>query len=185
MVFEDLEPLIAYHFLPCWPCVVGLILRWGNSSSNGWFIPPFPFCGKIVILKKNCKVLRVVYTYWRRIIYYPYGICFRGTPYRKNCFKMEWVLLLFLYGAKSSENNGPNAQPAQCKTPSECYKNRYIRRYWRATNWILCLCFCCGSTVCHWWRFLFICSKHFESWGLVWLSWPKYGSHYYFFKIAR
>ena len=46
-------------------------------------------------------------------------------------------------------------------------------------------CVYVSVVVCHWWRFLFICSKHFESWGLVWLSWPKYGSHYYFFKIAR
>ena len=49
MVFEDLEPLIGYHFLRCWPCVFGLILRQGNSSSNGWFIPSFPFCRKTVI----------------------------------------------------------------------------------------------------------------------------------------
>ena len=69
---------------------------------------------------------------------------------KKNRFKMEWVLPLFLYGTKSRENNGPNGQPAQCMTPSEFYKkkkNRYIH------NWILCLCFCCGSTMCHWWRF--------------------------------
>ena len=103
--------------------------------------------------RKNCKVLRVVYTQGRIIFYHPHGICFRGLLTENNCFKMEWVLLLFLYGTKSSENNGPNAQPAQCKTPSECYKNRYIRRYWPATNWILCLGFCCGSKVCHWWRF--------------------------------
>ena len=57
------------------------------------------------------------------------------------------ILLLFLYGTKSRENNGPNGQPAQCMTPSEFYKNRHIQRYWPATNWILCLCFCCGSTV--------------------------------------
>ena len=38
-------------------------------------------------------------------------------------------------------------------TKSEFYKNRYMQRYRPATNWILCLCFCCGSTVCHWWRF--------------------------------
>ena len=41
----------------------------------------------------------------------------------KNCFKMEWVLPLFLYGTKSWQNNGPNGQPAQCMTPSEFYKN--------------------------------------------------------------
>ena len=45
---------------------------------------PFHFVGKkIVILKKNCKVLRVVYTYWRRIFYYPHGICFRGLHIEK------------------------------------------------------------------------------------------------------
>ena len=27
------------------------------------------------------------------------------------------ILLLFLYGTKSRENNGPNGQPAQCMTP--------------------------------------------------------------------
>ena len=106
--------------------------------------------------RKNCKVLRVVYTQGRIIFCHPHGICFRGLLIENNCFKMEWVLLLFLYGTKSSENNGPNAQPAQCKTPSECYKNRCIRRYWPATNWILCLGFCCGSTVCHWWRFFLL-----------------------------
>ena len=108
--------------------------------------------------RKNCKVLRVVYTQGRIIFYYPHGtyVCFRGLPIENNWFKMEWVLLLFLYGTKSSENNGPNAQAAQCKTPSECYKNRYIRRYWPATNWILCLGFCCSSTVCQWWRFFLL-----------------------------
>ena len=105
--------------------------------------------------RKNCKVLRVVYTQGRIIFYHPHGtyVWFRGFLMENNCFKMEWVLLLFLYGTKTSENNGPNAQPTQCKTPSEYYKNRYIRRYWPATNWILFLGFCCGSTVCHWWRF--------------------------------
>ena len=47
------------------------------------------------------------------------------------------ILLLFLYGTKSRENNGPNGQPAQCMTPSEFYKNRYIQRYRPATSWIL------------------------------------------------
>ena len=91
-------------------------------------------------------------TQGRRIFYYPHGICFRGL-YRKKLFYDGMILLLFLYGTKSRENNGPNGQPAQCMTPSEFHKNRYIQRYWPATNWILCLCFCCGSTVCHWWRF--------------------------------
>ena len=49
-------------------------------------------------------------TQGRRIFYCPHGICFRGL-HRKHCFKMEWVLLLLLYGTKSRENNGPNGQP--------------------------------------------------------------------------
>ena len=55
------------------------------------------------------------------------------------------ILLLLLYGTKSRENNGANGQPVQCISPSEFYKNRYIQRYWPATNydWILSLCFCC------------------------------------------
>ena len=85
---------------------------------------------------------------------YAHGICFiRGLHNKKNCFKMEWVLRLFPYGTKSRENNGPNGQPAQCMTPSEFYKIRCIQRYWPATNWVLCLCFCCGSTISHPWRF--------------------------------
>ena len=47
------------------------------------------------------------------------------------------ILLLFLYGTKSRENNGPNGQPAKCMTPSEFYKNMCIQKYWKATNWIL------------------------------------------------
>ena len=88
MVFEDLEPLIGYHFLPCWPCVFGLILRWGNSQvvMDGLF-HPFHFVEKIVILKKNYKVFRVVYTYWRRIFYYPHGICFSGLHIEKICLR--------------------------------------------------------------------------------------------------
>ena len=57
----------------------------------------------------------------------------------KNCFKMQRVLPLFLYGTKSWGNNGPNKRVLQ--------KNRYIH------NWILCLGSGCGSTICHWWRF--------------------------------
>ena len=37
------------------------------------------------------------------------------------------ILLLFLYGTKSREKNGPNSQPAQCISPSEFYKNGYIQ----------------------------------------------------------
>ena len=47
---------------------------------------------------------------------------------------------MFLYGTKSRENNGPNGQPAQCMTPSEFYKIRYIQRYCiKATDLILWL----------------------------------------------
>ena len=105
----------------------------------------FPFCGKSVILNTLVRISRSYELC-------AYGICFIRGLHRKTCFKMEWVLPLLLYGTKSRENNGPNGQPAECMTPSEFYKIRYIQRYWE-TNWILCLCFCCGSTICHWWRF--------------------------------
>ena len=49
--------------------------------------------------------LTSVYTQGRTIFYYSHGICFRGLLIENNCFKMEWVLLLILYGFKSSENN--------------------------------------------------------------------------------
>ena len=104
----------------------------------------FPFCGR------KFWMLNMIGRSARSYELYAHGICFiRGLHNKKNCFKMEWVLRLFPYGTKSRENNGPNGQPAQCMTPSEFYKkkNRYIH------NWILCLCFCCGSTMCHWWRF--------------------------------
>ena len=69
MVFGDLEPLIGYHFLRCWPCVFGLILSSKDVVMNGLF--------------------RVVYTQGKIIFYYPHGICFRGLLIENNCFKME------------------------------------------------------------------------------------------------
>ena len=114
---------------------------------DGLIYYPFHF-----VEKKNNPEGLTSCTQGRRIFYCPHGICFRGL-HRKHCFKMEWVLLLLLYGTKSRENNGPNGHTAQCMTQVSFIKNRYIQRYWPATNWILCLCFCCGSTVCHWWRF--------------------------------
>ena len=98
--------------------------------------------------RKNCKVLQVVH---REGEYSIISTVFAlEGSIEKKLFYDGMILLLFLYGTKSRENNGPNGQPAQCMTPSEFYKNRYVQRYWPATNWILCLCFCCGSTVCHW-----------------------------------
>ena len=52
-----------YHFLPCWLCVFGLILRQRNSSSNAWFgLLSFPFCAKNnpEQARENFKILRVV-----------------------------------------------------------------------------------------------------------------------------
>ena len=60
------------------------------ASSNGWFIPSFPFCGKNSNpehARKNCKVLRVVYTQGRRIFYYPHGICFSGLYIEKTVLR--------------------------------------------------------------------------------------------------
>ena len=120
---------------------------------DGLVYYPFHFVEKnnLEYARKNSKVLRVV----RRegeFFTIPAVFALEGSK-EKNCFKMEMIFLLFLYGTKSRESNGPNGHPAQCMISSEFYKNRYIQRYWPATNWILCLCFCCGSTVCHWWRF--------------------------------
>ena len=91
-------------------------------------------------------------TQGRRIFCYPHVICFWGL-HRKNCFKMEWYSFCFYIGANQESIIDQMGQPAPRMIPSEFYKNRYIQRYRPATNWILCLCFWCGPTVCHWWRF--------------------------------
>ena len=47
---------------------------------------PFHFVGKKSNpehARKNCKVLRIVYTQGRRIFYYPHGICFSGLHIEK------------------------------------------------------------------------------------------------------
>ena len=67
------------------------------------------------------------------------------------------ILLLFLYGTKSREKNGPNSQPAQCISPSEFYKNGYIQSIGER---LLDLWWFDGLPLV---TFLFICSKlHFE-----------------------
>ena len=96
----------------------------------------------------------------------------------KKCFKMEWVLPLFLYGTKSWENNGPNGQPAQCMTPSEFYEKKKTGTY------IIGFCVyvsvvvrrCATDDVFVYLQFTFWIFP-----GLVWLSFPKYGNSYYFF----
>ena len=96
MVFEDLEPLIGYFFfLPCWPYVFGLILRKSNSSSNGWFIPSFPFCGKksnSEHARKNCKVLRVVY------------VVVQFYPWFKLYFLLFWGMVMYDNEFETKEN---------------------------------------------------------------------------------
>ena len=94
--------------------------------------------------RKNCKVLRVVRGKGE-FFTIPKVFALEGAL--EKLFKDGMILLLFLYGTKSRQNNGPNGQPAQCMTPSEFYKNRFIQRYWPATNRISCFCFCCGSIV--------------------------------------
>ena len=133
---------MGYHFLPRWLCVFGLIPRWGNSSSNRWFIILSILWKKRFESGTYSEELQGLTSCTHTVFALLEG------SIEKNCFKMQRVLLLLLYGTKSRENNWPNGQPGQCMTPSEFYKkNRYIH------NWILCLCFCCGSTICHWWRF--------------------------------
>ena len=77
--------------------------------------------------QKNCKVLRIVYTQGRRILYHPYGICFRGLHIEKIVLRWNEHSFCFHMGPNQMR---PNGQPAHCKTTSEFYKNRYIRRYW-------------------------------------------------------
>ena len=132
--------------------------------------------------RKNCKVVRSVYTQGRRKFYYPQGICFRGLHIEK--IVLRWNEYSFC------NYMGPNqvriidqmasrlsVRPQESFIKTDTYEGIGQR--------LIGFCVYVSVVVCHWWRFLFICSKHFESWGLVSLSWPKYGSHYYFFKIAR
>ena len=74
------------------------------------------------------------------------------------------ILLLFLYGTESRENNGPNSQPAQCMTPSEFYKviQNPISR-WLIPLYVLVFMFLLWFDGLPLVTFLFICSKlHFE-----------------------
>ena len=66
MVFEDLEPLIGYHFLPCWPCVFGLILRYGTQVVINGLFHPFHFVEKKVILNTLGRIARSYELYIRR-----------------------------------------------------------------------------------------------------------------------
>ena len=102
--------------------VFGLILRQGNLSSNGWFIILSILWkkSKPELAWKNYKVLRVL-----RIRY----LLYQRAPQKKIVLRWNEYFQLFPYGTKSRENNGPNGQPAQCMTPSEFYKIRYIQRY--------------------------------------------------------
>ena len=100
---------------------------------------------------KNCKVLRVVH--WEGDIFtIPTVFALEGSI-QKNCFKIEWYSFCSYMVPNQERIMDHKVSPAQSITPSEFYKNGYIQGYWPETTWILCLCFCCGSTVCHWWRF--------------------------------
>ena len=60
-----------HETLTCWLCVFGLILRYGNSSSNGWFI-----------------ILSIL---WKKVILNTLGRIARSyeLSIEKNCFKIE------------------------------------------------------------------------------------------------
>ena len=65
MVFDDLEPLVRYHFLPCFLLsLVSSLDRVTQVVMDGLF-HPFHFVEKKRIpvhAWKNCKVLRPLYT---------------------------------------------------------------------------------------------------------------------------
>ena len=165
MVFEDLEPWIGHHFFTLLALVGFVSLVWSLDRITQVVMDgllSFPFCGKKVWL------LNMLGRVARSYELYAHGICFIRGLHRKNCFKMEWVLPLFLYGTKSWQNNGPNGQPAQCMTPSEFYKNT-------------------GTYIIGFCVYVFVVVRPFATddvfvylqltfWifpGLVWLSFPK------------
>ena len=87
--------------------------------------------------QKNCKVLQVV----RRegeFFTIPTVFALEGSIEKKIVLRWNDTPFSPIWD-QIRENNGPNGQTAQCMTPSEFYKNRYIQRYWPATNWILCV----------------------------------------------
>ena len=70
-----------------------MILRKGNSSSNRWFIPSFPFCGeKKVILNILGRIARSYELYIRRdveLITVPTVFALEDSIQKKKCLKME------------------------------------------------------------------------------------------------
>ena len=153
---------MGYHFLPRWLCVFGLIPRWGNSSSNRWFIILSILWKKRFESGTYSEELQGLTSCTHTVFALLEG------SIEKNCFKMQRVLLLFLYGTKSRENNWPNGQPAQCMTLSEFYK--------KTGTFIIGFCV-----------YVFVVVRRFATddvfvylqltfWifpGLVWLSFPK------------
>ena len=153
---------MGYHFLPRWLWVFGLIPRWGNSSSNRWFIILSILWKKRFESGTYSEELQGLTSCTHTVFALLEG------SIEKNCFKMQRVLLLFLYGTKSRENNWPNGQPAQCMTPSEFYK--------KTGTFIIGFCV-----------YVFVVVRRFATddvfvylqltfWifpGLVWLSFPK------------
>ena len=66
MVFEDLEPLIGHHFVPCCPwSLVSSFDRVTQVVMDGLF-HPFHFVGKKVILNTLGRIARSYVLYIRR-----------------------------------------------------------------------------------------------------------------------
>ena len=101
--------------------------------------------------RKNCKVLRVVH---REGEFFTVPTVFALEGSIENIV-LRWNEYSFCsyMGPNQERIMDQMASRLSVWPQSEFYKNRYVRGYWPATIWILCLFFCCGSTVCHWWRF--------------------------------
>ena len=150
--------------------------------TGGLVYYPFHFGGKNnpEHARKNCKVLRV-----RRegeFFTIPTVFALEGSIEKKNCFKMEWYSFCSYMG--------PNQERIMNQMVSRL-------RVWSQVSFIKTgtykgigqrlIGFCVYVSVVGR-RFatgdVFVYLQEITFWifkGLVWLSWPKYRNHYYFF----
>ena len=137
---------------------------------DGLVYYPFHFVEKKVwILNMLGRVAKSYELYAR-------GICFiRGLHKKKIILRWNEYLLCSYMGPNQERIMDQMASRLSVWPQVSFVKNRYIH------NWILCLCFCCGSTISHWWRFCLFAVNilNFSRPRLIKL--PKYGNHYYFF----
>ena len=137
---------------------------------------------------KNCKVLRLLYTQGRRIFYHSHGICFRELHIEKNCFKVEWALLLFL-------DMGPNQVRIMDQMVGRLIVDPDQVSFIKTDTYEGI-----GQRLIGFCIYISVVTRRFATgdvffgylqWTfwifpvLIWLPLPKYGGHHFFFKIAR